>query len=122
MGAFPQAGIITSLNVEERKAKAYLPLLGIETGWIPVATNLLIEEDIKGEGAEFTEVRIDPLNKLGVDEPHPGIGHTFALGHQGTVEVFALRRIAYGTLKVGDEVLVVFLNGDVNNGVVAARL
>jgi hypothetical protein len=122
VGTFPQAGIITSLNMKERKAKTYLPLLGIETDWMPVATNLLFEEEVEGEGLEFMKIRIDPMNPLGIDEPHPEIGHTFALGHQGTVKAFALRRIVYGTIKVGDEAVVVFLNGDINNGVVVARL
>lgn len=122
MQTFPQAGIITSLNIDEALAKVHIPLLNVETDWIQVSTNLLFEEDAQAEQLELTEMRIDPLNKLGVDEPHPGIGHTFALGHSGTVQSISLRRVTYGTLKVGDEVLVVFLNGDINAGVVAARL
>lgn len=109
---YPQAGVVTSLDRQSGRAKVYLPLFGIETDWIAVATNLLYEERL-----EVSELRLEPLNPEGIEDPHPGIGHTFQVAHAGCVA-----RVDFGTLRVGDEVLVLFLNGDLNEGVVFARL
>ncbi|SHN73124.1 hypothetical protein [Desulfitobacterium chlororespirans] len=40
----------------------------------------------------------------------------------GQPESFSFNEMVYNTLKVGDEVLVVFANGDINQGIVALRM
>lgn len=73
----PQAGIVTSLDIQNRRAKVFLPLFNIETDWIAVAKNII-----------YSLVNI-----------------------VGEVDI----------LTVGDEVAVIFLNGDLNDGRVIAR-
>lgn len=112
---FPQAGIITSLNVSDAKAKVFLPLYKIETSWIPVASNLLYETTVKAISLERDSHTVyNDLEKTSVNSLASGPKETSA---QETIE-----RIEWGTLKVGDEVVVVFLNGDLNDGRVIARI
>lgn len=122
MPTFPQAGIVTSLDKAKALARVQIPVLGIETGWIPVSTNLLYEDSLIETQIDITEITIDPMNPIGTDEPHPGVSHTNLHGHQGSVNQAHIERATYGTLKVGNEVVVVFLNGDINDGVVIARM
>jgi len=114
---FPQAGIVTTLDTQKGQAKVFIPLLGVETGWIPVATGLLYEEKIEMTTPVITADPSGTIERPPKEEPPPPYTFTKINGQAGTVE-----RINYGTLKVGDEVVVVFLNGDINSGVVIARL
>ncbi|MDI6711462.1 MAG: hypothetical protein QME76_12410 [Bacillota bacterium] len=111
-GAHPaQAGVITALDAAAAKAMVFLPLLKLETGWIPVATNLLFETGVSLQA---------PVVNSGTIERPPGetsISFTKISAASGSAS-----GIRYGTLKVGDQVVVIFLNGDLNQGVVIARL
>lgn len=111
--AFPQAGIITSLDGESAKAKVFLPLFKIETGWIPVATNLLYQEQVTMEEPALTA---DPPGTILRPPGDPAISFTSISATAGTAS-----RMNWGTLQVGDEVAVIFLNGDLNQGRVIAR-
>lgn len=111
--AFPQAGIITSLDPGAAKAKVFLPLFKIETGWIPVATNLLYEEQVTMEDPVLTA---DPPGLIDRPPGDPDITFLSVNATAGTAS-----RINWGTLQVGDEVAVIFLNGDLNQGRVIAR-
>jgi phage baseplate assembly protein gpV len=115
--SFPQAGIITSLDARKARAKVHIPLLGLETGWIPVATGLFYEERVQMEGPVITADPSGTIERPPKEDPPPPYTFTRINGQAGTVE-----RLSYGTLRVGDEVVVVFLNGDINSGVVIARL
>lgn len=122
--SMPQAGIITSLNKDAGQAKAFLPLFKIETAWIPVATNLLYEEKIEmtelkstGLGRESHTVYTDSA-KTTVKDTASGPAATAS---SETIQSQTIERSEWGTLKVGDEVLVVFLNGDINQGRIIAR-
>lgn len=106
---FPQAGIITSLDVAGAKAKVLLPIFGIETPWIPVAANLLYETQ-----ADILELAIE---RGAIAPPGDSPIEFTSINAQGG----SAGKIAWGTLKVGDEVAVIFLNGDINSGRVIAR-
>jgi hypothetical protein len=110
---FPQAGILTSLNKEEAMAKVMIPLLQHETEWCPVVTNLLYEKEIEEENIESDDPTI-----------YANIPKTVVVvsGPKGTESKRKVQREKYGTLQVGDEVLVIFLNGDIHQPVVAGRL
>ncbi|MEW6423183.1 MAG: hypothetical protein AB1523_00305 [Bacillota bacterium] len=114
--AFPQAGIITSLDAGAAKAKVFLPLFKIETGWIPVATNLLYQEQVTMKTPVLTADPLGTIEKPPKESPPPPDYFTAINAHAGTAE-----KISWGTLKVGDEVVVIFLNGDLNEGRVIAR-
>jgi len=111
--AFPQAGIITSLDSGTARAKVFLPLFKIETAWIPVATNLLYESQVTMEEPVLTA---DPPGSIQRPPGDPAISFTAVNATAGTVE-----KLNWGTLKVGDEVAVIFLNGNLNEGRVIAR-
>lgn len=117
---FPQAGIITSLDIQKGQAKVFIPLLGVETSWIPVATGLLYETKAKVTSISTSNVQATNGN-VSAPIPCPGSFSSWTANQlsapNGTIE-----RVDWGTLKVGDEVVVVFLNGDINSGVVIARL
>ncbi|TEB09297.1 hypothetical protein [Pelotomaculum propionicicum] len=112
---FPQAGIITSLNVEQALAKVFIPLFKIETTWIPVSTNLLYETKIKATTLERDS------HTVYYDSEKISINST-ASGPKETSSQETMERIEWGTLKVGNEVVVVFLNGNLNAGRVIARI
>ncbi|MED0680591.1 hypothetical protein P4T20_15010 [Aneurinibacillus thermoaerophilus] len=108
---FPQAGILTSLNLDKAEGKVMIPLLQHETDWCPIAKNLLEEEKI---------VLQNPVVGSGVmDLPPdaPPIVFEDIKSDEMTAE-----KIKFGSLSVGDEVLVVFLNGDIHQPVITARL
>jgi len=120
----PQAGIITSLNATERRAKIFLPLFKIETNWIPVASNLLYDTTVG-----LQQVGLDAI---GASEVQAGPGEvdgasftaweaTAASASSAAAAAGSVSRINYGSLQVGDEVAVIFLNGDINQGRVIAR-
>lgn len=130
MPTFPQAGIITGLNADEALAKVHIPLLGIETNWIPVATGILYEvqvnfTEIGFDSPQMTDISVSS-GKVSAPPMCPGIFSSLTssqvTGSAVSSPSGAAQRVDWGTLKVGDEVLVVFLNGDINAGVVAARL
>lgn len=111
---FPQAGIITSLVIESARAKVFLPLFKLETGWIPVATTLLYETGVKSTGLERDNHTVySDADKTVVNAPASGPKET------STQEI--AERIEWTTLQAGDEVAVIFLNGDLNDGRVIAR-
>lgn len=111
---FPQAGVITSLDVEKARAKVFLPLFKIETSWIPVATNLLYETGVKATGLERD-------NHTVYSDPEKTTVNSLASGPKETSTRETAEKIEWSTLRVGDEVLLVFLNGDLNEGRVIAR-
>lgn len=111
--ATPQAGIITSLDPVAARAKVFLPLFKIETGWIPVATNLLYEVQVTVEHPVLTA---DPPGLIDRPPGDPDISFTSITATAGTAS-----RMNWGTLQVGDEVAVIFLSGDLNQGRVIAR-
>jgi hypothetical protein len=121
---YPQAGIITSLDVLIGKAKVFLPLFKIETDWIAVASNLLYEENITANNLESTGLERDNHNvyadaeKITLKPDASGLKET---GSQETITTQTIKNIMWGTLKVGNEVAVIFLNGDINQGRVIAR-
>lgn len=112
--AFPQAGIITSLDAGNAKAKVYLPLYKIETGWIPVATNLFYETGVKATGLERDN------HTVYSDQEKTSV-NTLASGPKETSSQETADKIEWTTLQVGDEVVVVFINGNLNDGRVMAR-
>lgn len=112
---FPQAGIITSLDINNAVAKVFLPLYKIETGWIPVATNLLYEANAKATGLERD-------NHTVYSDTDKTVVNAQASGPKETSTQETIQRIEWGSLTVGDEVAVIFLNGDLNQGRVIARL
>ncbi|HWP96403.1 MAG TPA: hypothetical protein VN426_06100 [Syntrophomonadaceae bacterium] len=126
---FPQAGIISSLDTAGRRAKVFLPLFKIETGWIPVASNLLYETQVSLHQIQINSPAATTVEASSgtVDAPAscPGTFATWAAAALNADQVNApsgsVGRVDYGTLKVGDEVAVIFLNGDVNQGRVIAR-
>lgn len=112
---FPQAGVITSLDTAGARAKVFLPLYRIETNWIPVATNLLYETGVKATGLERDNHTVySDQDKTSVN--------TVASGPKETSSLETAEKIEWTTLQVGDEVVVVFLNGDINEGRVIARI
>ncbi|AEG60011.1 hypothetical protein [Desulforamulus ruminis] len=116
---FPQAGVITSLN--GREARVYLPLFKMETGWVRVATNLLYEKAVT-------------MSQGGVNSVSTGGGQIIRPPGEPTIEFTEMTtggcsfatgsctEIQFGTLQVGDEVVIVFLNGNINDGRVIARM
>ncbi len=127
--SMPQAGIVTSLNKDAGQAKAFLPLFKIETGWIPVATNLLYETQVGMQQIQIASPAATDVQATGgtVAAPPmcPGTFSTWGAAALGASQAAApsgsVDRVDYGTLQVGDEVLVVFLNGDINQGRIIAR-
>ena len=107
---FPQAGILTSLALDGNMAKVYLPLFKLETGWIRLSTNLLFEKSIKLKTLVITTGTIDRSGDT-------SISYSQIQGESGTID-----ELSWDTLKIGDEVLVLFVNGDINMGVVTNRL
>lgn len=95
---FPQSGIMTSLDVPNTQGKAHIPLLNQETDWCPVATNLLYE------------------NESTINLSSPIITET------SQYTTLSVSKKEDKTLKVGDEVLIIFLNGDPHSPVISARL
>lgn len=128
--AFPQAGIITSLDTARAKAKVLIPLYKIETSWIPVATNLLYDLRNRLTGIQVVSPEASTVQaEMGtVDAPAscPGTFGTWQAqtmtATQASAPSGSLDRIDYGTLQVGDEVVVVFINGNINDGRVIARI
>ncbi len=115
---FPQAGVISSLNAEKAEAKVWIGLLNFETDWCPVATNLLYEKEVELEGVE-----IDTIRMMDITTTSPEVGSFSLLSSpKGTIEKMRVKNMKFNTLQVGDEVLVVFLNGDPHTPVVTARL
>jgi hypothetical protein len=114
MNTFPQAGILMALNAEKAEAIVMIPLFNMETDWCPVCKNLLYQEEVKLEKPVLTA---DPPSTI--DKPPGTPPDTFVAVNAtaGTIQ-----KETYGSLKVGDEVLVVFLNGDIHQPVVAGRL
>jgi len=125
----PQAGIITSLDRAAGQAKVFLPLFKLETAWIPVASNLLYDTQVSMQQIKFNSPAATGIEATGgtVDAPAscPGTftswGAATLSAAQATAPSGSVGRIDYGTLQVGDEVVVVFLNGDINQGRVIAR-
>lgn len=119
---FPQAGIVTSLrtdpdNSNNKEARVYIPLLKLETDWIRVSSNLVYEESVVLEAPVITADPSSTIQHPPKESP-PAPTLFFEInGHGGTAA-----KIKWGSLKVGDEVITVFLNGDVNQGVVIARM
>jgi len=119
---FPQAGVVTSLrtdpdNSKRKEAKVYIPLFKQETDWIRVSTNLVYEENVSLDTPVITADPSGAIQHPPKDNP-PAPTLFWAIGGQaGTVA-----KITWATLKVGDEVITVFLNGDLNQGVVIARM
>ena len=112
--AFPQAGIITSFDAASCRAKVFLPLFKIETTFIPVASNMLYETGIKSTGLERDNHTVySNQEKTVINAPASGPKETSS---QETAE-----RIEWTTLQVGDEVAVIFLNGNLNDGRIIAR-
>jgi hypothetical protein len=127
--AFPQAGILTSLDAAAGKAKVMIPLYKIETSWIPVASNLLYDTQVNMQQIQVNSPAATGIEATGgtVDAPAscPGTftswGAATLSAVQATAPSGSVGRMDYGTLKVGDEVAVIFLNGDINDGRVIAR-
>lgn len=120
----PQAGIITSLDRASGLAKVFLPLFKIETSWIPVASNLLYEEQIVATDIEATQ--LERNSHTVYEDAEKATVKTSATGPVATASVESIQRqdikmMTWGTLQVGDEVAVIFLNGDINQGRVIAR-
>lgn len=111
---FPQVGIITSLDAEKALAKVFLPLYKIETGWIPVATNLFYETGVKATSLERDN------HTVYSDQEKTSV-NVLASGPKETASQETAEKIEWTTLKVGDEVVVVFINGNLNDGRVIAR-
>lgn len=123
--AFPQAGIITSLDAPKGKAKVFIPLYKIETAWIPVASNLLYEEKITATTLKSTGLERAPHTVYAEDEKItviPTASGAKAVASEETINKQTIDKFEWKTLKVGDEVVVVFLNGDINDGRVIARI
>lgn len=120
----PQAGIITSLNKSTGLAKVFLPLFKIETDWIPVASNLLYEEFIVATNIHSTTLErnshtvYEDAEKTTVKASATG---PVATASTESIQRQDVKKMTWGTLQVGDEVAVIFLNGDVNQGRVIAR-
>lgn len=120
----PQAGIITSLDRAAGLAKVFLPIFKIETDWIPVATNLLYEEQIEATNIKATQLErnshtvYEDAEKTTVKASASG---PVATAGTESIQRQDIKKMTWGTLQVGDEVVVVFLNGDVNQGRVIAR-
>ncbi|NLI12804.1 MAG: hypothetical protein GX425_09315 [Peptococcaceae bacterium] len=112
--AFPQAGIITSLDAAAGRAKVFLPLYKIETTFIPVASNLLYETGITATGLERD-------NHTVYSDPDKTVVNPQASGPKETSSQETAEKIEWTTLQVGDEVAVIFLNGNLNDGRVIAR-
>lgn len=111
---FPQAGIITSLDNIVARAKVFLPLYKIETDWIQVAANLMYETKVKATGLERDNHTVySDTEKTVVNAP--------ASGPKETASQETMQKIEWGTLSVGDEVAVIFLNGNLNEGRIIAR-
>ncbi len=121
---FPQAGIITSLDFSRGKAKVFIPLYKIETSWIPVATNLLYEEMVNATKLVSSQLERAP-HTVYADEDKTTVVNTAcgakAVADQEVVGAQTIRRLEWHTLRVGDEVVVVFLNGNINDGRIVAR-
>lgn len=119
-----QAGIITSLNKSAGQAKVFLPLFKIETAWIPIASNLLYEEEIAAENIESTGLGRSPHTVY--SDPDKTTAKDTASGAAATasaetIQNQTIQKMVWGSLQVGDEVAVIFMNGDVNQGRVIAR-
>ncbi|WCK53834.1 hypothetical protein PP175_21330 [Aneurinibacillus sp. Ricciae_BoGa-3] len=105
MSTFPQAGILTSLNVDSAEAKVAIPLFNFETDWCPISTHLLYQTDVELSNVTLQNVQIGTVSS-----------------ESGTIESLKAEKIKFSTLKVGDEVLLTFLNGDIHRPIVVARL
>lgn len=119
---FPQAGIITSLradpdNGKRKEAKVYIPLFKLETDWIRVSANLVYEENVSFNTPVITADPSGTIKHPPVDNPPAPTLFYEINGQAGTAA-----KISWETLKVGDEVITFFLNGDPNQGVVIARM
>jgi len=114
--AYPQAGIITSLDIAGARAKVHLPLFGIETSWIPMASGMIYEEQVTMETPVLTADPSGTIEKPPKEDPPPPDLFTAINAQAGSAA-----KLTWGTLKVGDEVVVVFLNGDLNEGRIIAR-
>ncbi len=125
----PQAGIITTLDTANSRAKVFLPLFKIETDWIPVASNLLYETSVNMQEVSMDTVSASTVQAsagtVGAGEFCPGSFSSWAAEEMSAdlldISSASINNITYGSMKVGDEVVVVFLNGDVNQGRVIAR-
>ncbi|WCK55434.1 hypothetical protein PP175_05645 [Aneurinibacillus sp. Ricciae_BoGa-3] len=110
---FPQTGILSSLDVDKAEAKVAIPLFNMETDWCPVATHLLYQTNVEENTVEADNPTIySDSEKTSV---------TISGAKEIETKV-TLQKEKYGTLKVGDEVLVIFLNGNIHWPIVAARL
>lgn len=121
---FPQAGIITSLDVSIGKAKVFIPLFKIETDWIAVASNLLYEQKITATKLESSGLERNAHTVY--EDPEKNTIKATATGPKATattetISTQTIDNLKWGTLKVGDEVAVIFLNGNINDGRVIAR-
>ncbi|WP_128739138.1 hypothetical protein [Desulfocucumis palustris] len=119
---YPQAGIVTSLrtdpdNPDGKEAKVFIPLMKLETDWIRVAANLVYEEKAELERPVITADPSSTIQHPPKESPPPSTLFTDINGHAGTV-----KKVTWGTLRTGDEVIVVFLAGDINQGVIVARM
>lgn len=127
---FPQAGIITSLDKALALAKVVLPLFKIETGWIPVATNLLYETGVTlgNVTLDTPSVTTVTMGAGSISAPSPCPGSFSGMtseqlsGEQAAAPSGSVQRVDYGTLAVGDEVVIIFVNGNLNDGRVIARI
>jgi hypothetical protein len=110
---FPQAGILTSLNTEKAEGIVMIHLLQHETDWCPIAKNLLYQEKVQESNITF----VNPI--VYSDEEKTTVVTSGAAGQE---ESRTIETQKYNSLQVGDEVLVVFLNGDIHQPIIAARL
>lgn len=110
---FPQSGILTSLNAAKAEAKVMIPILQHETEWCPVITNLFYEKNV-----QETDIESDNFTL------YSDILQTSAIvsGPKSTEAKRKIQKQEYHTLQVGDEVLVIFLNGDIHQPIVIGRL
>jgi hypothetical protein len=113
MNTFPQAGILMALNAEKAEAIVMIPLFNMETDWCPVAKNLLYEQTIEESGITSD----NPV--FYSDKEKTSVVTSAAVGEE-TKRNITMQK--YGSLQTGDEVLVIFLNGDIHQPVVAGRL